>query len=113
MGRAIGRVLQVRLENIWKASRRRTTIESSGSSCFSSPKRKKRADLLDPSITAIVKSWSVKKTRVSPCRKDTKQKFVKRNTYVLHHIHLHLETLVRLFCYPVTYFVFVMPLLVQ
>jgi hypothetical protein len=113
MGRAIGRVLQVRPENIWKACRRHTTIESSGSSRFSLPKRKKRADVLDPAVTAIVRSWWVKEMRVSPCRKDTKRKFVKRNTYVTHHIHLLLETLVRLLSYLVMCVVFVKSLLVQ
>jgi hypothetical protein len=69
--------------------------------------------VLDPAVTAIVRSWWVKEMRVSPCRKDTKRKFVKRNTYVTHHIHLLLETLVRLLSYLVMCVVFVKSLLVQ
>jgi hypothetical protein len=37
-GQALGRVLQVRPENFWRASRRRARLESPGGSHFSLPK---------------------------------------------------------------------------
>jgi hypothetical protein len=98
-GRAMGRVLQVRPENIWAASRRHHNLESTTSSQMSLPKRRKRADVLDPHVTHIVNSWWVNETRISPCSKDTRRKHVKRNTWVRHPIHLLVETLVNFFSY--------------
>jgi hypothetical protein len=73
---------------------KRRSIESIRGSHFSLPKRRKKADVLDLSITLLVKTWWVRETRVSPCRRDNRRKHLTRNIWIQHHIHLLMETLV-------------------
>lgn len=91
---AISRVLRIRPQNILKATERRASIDTTGSSKFALPMRRKRSNALDTQVVEIVTSWWTKETRVSPNRKDTTRRRDGRNNYIVHPTHWLLETLV-------------------
>jgi hypothetical protein len=92
LGEAMARILKVQLKNIIRALEKRAKMVESGESKSFLQVRKKRIDVLDSGIVAMVELWWYRETRFFPNWKDTVKKFKYQKDSLLHALHLLLES---------------------
>ena len=99
------RLLGVHPRNVAMAAQRQATMVSEVHMEWTLSVRKIRSDATSSMVKDIVTAWWAAKTRPSPNRKEVVRKWVAPKTYVQHHAHYLLESLVGARI-PMHYFVF-------